>query len=136
MAEELSDQQQVQQQTLSLQVTTLEQQVATLEDEIDALEAGGSDTLEQARQRLVDQQADFVQRFDEVSIDSSLASGGAQIVQPASVPSDPIRPKPLSNMLIGLVVGSDHRHGRGLPPRVLRRLDHLAVGPVQARRRT
>jgi receptor protein-tyrosine kinase len=105
VAPSLTTEQQVQQQTLALQVGTLQDQVDGLRDDIDELKLAGYDLLEQSRQRLDDQRAEFTQRNDELTVDTALASGAAQIVEPATVPSEPDQPKPVTNVIIGLIAG-------------------------------
>ena len=58
------------------------------------------------RDNLVTQQGLFRQRLDQIQVDSSLRTGAAQLVTPASAPTTPSSPKPVRNAFLGLVVGS------------------------------
>ena len=58
------------------------------------------------REALVRQQALFKQRLDELQVEATLKSGGAQLVAPASVPSSPVRPTPVRNAVLALIVGA------------------------------
>ncbi len=57
------------------------------------------------RQALVQQQALFKQTLDQLTVDANLASGGAQLVGDAVVPTAPVKPKPLRNAVLAVVVG-------------------------------
>ena len=57
------------------------------------------------REALARQQALFKQRLDELQVEATLKSGGAQLVAPASVPSSPVRPTPVRNAILALIVG-------------------------------
>jgi non-specific protein-tyrosine kinase len=59
----------------------------------------------QLRDALVQQQALFKQKLDELQVDSALKTGGAQLVTPASVPTSPVRPTTTRNALLALGVG-------------------------------
>ena len=58
---------------------------------------------------LVAQVASLSQTLDQLQVDSSLRTGGASIVEPADLPSDPVEPRPARNALFaglaGLVLG-------------------------------
>lgn len=55
---------------------------------------------------LVAQQSLFKQRLDELQVDAALKTGGAQLVTPASVPDDPVEPRPKRTAVLAFVVGS------------------------------
>lgn len=57
------------------------------------------------REQLQAQQALFRQKLDELQVDAALKSGGAQLVTPAVAPDTPIRPTPVRNAVVALVVG-------------------------------
>jgi polysaccharide biosynthesis transport protein len=63
------------------------------------------DSLLRIRDGLTTQQAPFRQKLDQLQVDASLKNGGAQVVTPAPVPSEPIRPRPVRNGLLGLGTG-------------------------------
>ncbi len=63
------------------------------------------ESLLRTRDSLSNQQAPFRQKLDQLQVDASLKNGGAQVVTPATVPSEPIRPRPVRNGLLGLSAG-------------------------------
>ncbi len=58
---------------------------------------------------LISQQNVFKQKLSELQVSTALSTGGAQIVNPATVPSGPVRPKPLVDSVlagsVGLLIG-------------------------------
>ena len=62
-------------------------------------------TVTQRRTTLISQLGLFQQRLDQLQVDSALASGGAQLVTPASTPSSPFQPTPRRNAILGIVLG-------------------------------
>jgi len=64
------------------------------------------------RDALVQAQAVFRQKLGEAQVDGSITTGGAGFVAPATLPSGPISPKPLRNVIwamssaLGLAVGA------------------------------
>ena len=63
------------------------------------------ESVSEQRQALVQQQALFKQTLDKLTVDANLASGGAQLVGRAVVPTSPIRPKPVRNAIVAGVLG-------------------------------
>lgn len=61
--------------------------------------------LTSERDSLLAQQALFRQKLDQLQVDASLKSGGAQLVTPAVAPTEPIRPTPERNAVVALTVG-------------------------------
>lgn len=57
------------------------------------------------REALVEQQARFSERLNQLEIEAALQSGGGQIVSESGVPNAPVSPTPLRNTLLALVVG-------------------------------
>ena len=49
--------------------------------------------------------ATFKQKLDQLQVDSAQKTGGAQLVEQAMLPEDPISPKPLRNSVLGLLLG-------------------------------
>ena len=84
------------------------------------------------RQALVQQQALFKQTLDKLTVDANLASGGAQLVGSAVVPTTPIKPRPVRNAVLAAFVGPHAGRRPGLPGRVPRRLDQDEGGPRTA----
>src|SRR5205823_2030092 len=54
---------------------------------------------------LVSQQALYKNRLGEIQVASTVQSGGASVVTPASVPTSPVKPKPLRNAVLALFGG-------------------------------
>jgi polysaccharide biosynthesis transport protein len=45
------------------------------------------------------------EQLDRLKLNQALQTGGAELVQPATVPSSPSSPKPLRNVMLGIVLG-------------------------------
>lgn len=58
-----------------------------------------------AKIALVEQQALFKQKRDELQVDAALRTGGAQLVKPATASASPIKPTPIRNAIVALGVG-------------------------------
>jgi len=58
-----------------------------------------------ARESLVAAQAVFKQKLDELQVDGALKRGGAQLVEPATPPTDPVSPQPVRSGVIALLLG-------------------------------
>lgn len=87
---------------LQTQIDAIDQQVAAApSDQQDALRA----SLAPQRQLLVDQQAVFRQRLDQIQVDASVQSGSAQLVRPAITPISPVEPNPLRTLALAIIVG-------------------------------
>jgi succinoglycan biosynthesis transport protein ExoP len=87
---------------LGRQIDALDRQVeAAPPADRDALKA----SLTQQRQALVSTQALFKQRLDQIQVETPLKSGGAQLVARATPSSDPVRPRPVRNGVLGLTLG-------------------------------
>ena len=96
--------------------TELQKQVTDLQEQIDALDqqiadapaeqqAALNDSLAAQRRLLVDQQALFAQRLDQLQVDAALATGGAQVVRNAELPDRPVEPALVRTALLALVLG-------------------------------
>ena len=98
----------------------IQQKITDLQARIDGVAAPSTSTTERGvtttttsanadalrqRESLQQQQALFRQKLDELQVDAALKSGGAQLVTPAVAPTVPIRPTPLRNAALALVVG-------------------------------
>ncbi len=57
------------------------------------------------RESLVASQALFKQKLDQLQVDGALKRGGAQLVTPAGVPTNPVSPQPLRSGVIALALG-------------------------------
>ncbi|MEY2398572.1 MAG: tyrosine-protein kinase [Actinomycetota bacterium] len=96
--------------------TEIQSKVSALDQQIDAISAqiSRAGTNERAtveanlgpkRDALVSQQALFKQRLDQLDVDASLKTGGAQLVTPAVANPSPVSPKPIRNGILGLLLG-------------------------------
>jgi capsular exopolysaccharide synthesis family protein len=94
----------------------IQNKIADLQRQIDELDArvAAAAPAERAavaadaaaqRTTLLNQLAGFKERFDQLQVDAALKSGGAQLVTPAAVPIDPVRPTPARNAALALAVG-------------------------------
>lgn len=54
---------------------------------------------------LIDAQAVFKQKLDQLQVDGALKQGGAQLVTPAAVPTSPVEPNPVRTGLLALFLG-------------------------------
>jgi non-specific protein-tyrosine kinase len=94
----------------------VQNKVTALQTQLDALTAqlNATDPRTGAEQRsrlqgqieqLVSQQSLFRQKLDELQVDAALKTGGAQLVTPASVPTDPIKPRPRRVGAVSGIIG-------------------------------
>lgn len=99
--------------------TELEPKVADLTNELNSLEAhqGSSATQVSA---LASQLAAYQSQYEQLQVDASLASGSAELVTRATQPSRPSSPRPVLDVLVGLVIGLGAGVGLSL---LLERLD-------------
>lgn len=94
---------------LESQIADLDSQISAIDQQIDATPADQRDQVERdfspQRQALVNQLSSFKERLDQMQIDAALSSGGAQLVQPASLPAGPVEPTPVRSGSLAVVVG-------------------------------
>jgi len=88
----------------------LEKQLNPLQDQLNSAPIGpqrDAKNLELGPRitSLLGVESTFKATLDKLQIDAALKSGGVQLVAPATVPTSPVRPTPLRNALLGLVVG-------------------------------
>ena len=57
------------------------------------------------REGLESQRFFFRQKAEQLNVDTQLKNGGSQLVAPAVAPTDPIRPQPVRNVLLGVLAG-------------------------------
>lgn len=79
----------------------IQRKIADLQKQIDATSPGAA----QQRDTLLQQQALFRQKLDQLQVDAALKTGGAQLVTSASVPDSPVKPTPVQSTMLALVVG-------------------------------
>ena len=68
-------------------------------------QTGAAQQLAARRDSLIRQQALFSQRLDELEVDASVKGREALLLTPASVPSTPVSPQPVRDLLLALLVG-------------------------------
>ena len=73
--------------------------ITELQKQVDAAPPGSQ------KDSLVQAQALFKQKLDQLQVDGALKQGGAQLVTPATAPTSPVEPRPLRSGLIALVAG-------------------------------
>jgi len=77
----------------------VQSKITDLQKQIDASPPGG------AREALVQAQAVFKQKLDQLQVVGALKRGGAQLVTPATVPTNPVSPQPVRSGILALVFG-------------------------------
>ncbi|HVE94940.1 MAG TPA: polysaccharide biosynthesis tyrosine autokinase [Acidimicrobiales bacterium] len=94
---------------IQTKVTSLEKEIDAISAQITAAGEARRSAVEAnlgpRRDALVSQQAIFKQRLDQLQVDASLKTGGAQLVTPAVAGDNPVSPNPVRNALLGLVFG-------------------------------
>ena len=73
--------------------------ITELQRQIDAAGPGAQ------RDSLIESQSVFKRTLDQLQVDGSLKQGGAQLVTPAQVPTDPVAPQPLRTGVLALGLG-------------------------------
>lgn len=86
-------------------VSKLQDQIDDLDKQIATASDNSKPALEAQRQRLVDQQAVFQSRLDQLQVDASVQTGSAQPVRSAEVPDGPVEPSPLRTGVLAVIVG-------------------------------
>jgi len=95
--------------------TELQKKVTELQQKVEAIDQTVLDAPEEQRAQveadnagerriLVDQQALFNQKLDELQVDAALTAGSAQVVRQASQPASPIEPTPLRTAAVALII--------------------------------
>ncbi|MEZ5225054.1 MAG: polysaccharide biosynthesis tyrosine autokinase [Ilumatobacteraceae bacterium] len=90
---------------LAATVGDLDGQIADLEARISDVNLEDDSTLERSRQTLFDQESEFIQRLDELQVESALTTGGAELLTPAEVPAAPASPKPINAAVLAIIAG-------------------------------
>ncbi|MDQ6927036.1 MAG: polysaccharide biosynthesis tyrosine autokinase [Actinomycetota bacterium] len=94
---------------IQTQIDDIQKQMDSAEAEVGAAPAAQQAAVRQSvnnrKDLLSSQQAVFRQKLDQLQVDQAIKSGGAQLVTPATVPTSPVRPQPLRNAAIALVLG-------------------------------
>jgi len=96
-------------QQIQTKITALDQQIDALSARVARASPAERASLDEAvrpkRDALVSQQAIFKQRLDQLDVDASLKTGGAQLVTPAVASNKPVSPNPVRNGVMGLLFG-------------------------------
>lgn len=94
---------------IQAQVDALQPQIDALTEQISSAPEKERASVEQnfgpRRDALVSQQSVFKQQLNQLQVSTPLVKGGAQLINPATPPTDPVEPLPLRNGLLGLGVG-------------------------------
>jgi len=90
-------------------ISSLDTQIKALDNQIASAPAGARDTaasnLGPQRDSLIQQKGVFQQQLNQLQVNASLTSGGAQIVTSATAPTSPVSPRPKRTAAIALVIG-------------------------------
>jgi non-specific protein-tyrosine kinase len=94
---------------IQAQIDDIQKQIDAAEAEVGAAPAAQQASVRQSvngrKDLLASQQSVFRQKLDQLQVDQAIKSGGAQLVTPATVPASPVRPQPVRNAIIALVLG-------------------------------
>jgi non-specific protein-tyrosine kinase len=94
---------------IQTKVTELGQQSAELDRRIATLSgaqrAAQEPNIRAQQEALLQQQTAFKQKLDQLQVEKSLKSGGAQIVTRASVPQSPVEPRPVRTGVLAAGLG-------------------------------
>jgi succinoglycan biosynthesis transport protein ExoP len=91
---------------VSLKISDQQAQLDQLDRRIADAPSAQKAGLTAERDSVARQQALFKQRLDELQVEAALKSGGAQLVAAATQPTSPVRPTPVRNAILALVVGA------------------------------
>jgi len=90
-------------------VADLQRQMDGLDGQVNAAPAANQGTVRQnlagQKDALLQQQSLFKQKLDQLQVDAAIRTGGAQLVSRALVPTSPIKPTPVRNGALALVLG-------------------------------
>lgn len=96
-------------QQIQAKMAELEKQIDGLDEQAASSAGGRADgdrgAISEQKEALIQQQALFKQRLDQLQVDAALKSGGAQLVASASPPTSPVEPRPLRNAVLGVLFG-------------------------------
>jgi capsular exopolysaccharide synthesis family protein len=107
----VSTRQRQQNDTLSSAGAQVQNKIHDIEQQLNALDAqappgvGVRSDLNTQRLSLQSQYALYKQKLDQLQIDASLKDAGVQITSAAPIPTTPIRPRPLRDAVLALIIG-------------------------------
>ncbi len=90
---------------LQTKITEIQGKIDDLDARIAASTTDDDTSTEADRKVLVDQQASFRERIDQLQVDAALSAGNAELVRPAVAPVEPIEPTPVRTAALAAVVG-------------------------------
>src|SRR4051812_28330750 len=90
---------------LEKKITELQDQIETLGAKIDASSTDDDSAAEAERRSLDDQLSSFREHIDQLQIDAALSAGNAELIRPASVPIEPVKPTPVRTATLAALVG-------------------------------
>jgi len=90
---------------LQSKITDLQTQIDQLDATINASTTDDDSTAEAHRRSLDDQLSLFRQRIDQLQVDAALSAGNAELIRPASAPTEQIKPTPVRTATIAALVG-------------------------------
>jgi succinoglycan biosynthesis transport protein ExoP len=90
---------------LGAKITALEREMETIDRQIAAAPSGSPlvSSLSSQRSQVATQVVNFKQKLNQLQVDTSLKTGGSQLLAPAAVPGSPASPQPRRN---GAVAGA------------------------------
>lgn len=90
---------------IQAKIVETQAEIDELEARLAAAEPAQQATLQAQLEALVSQVALFEQRLDEVQVEAALKTGGVQLAAAATVPTEPVSPRPLRNSLLAVLLG-------------------------------
>ena len=86
-------------------ITEIQQRIDAIPPPVAATDDPPAGAASPLRQSLLQQQSVFQDKLNELQVNASLQSGGAEVVSPAVLPESPVRPRPVRNVAVALVLG-------------------------------
>jgi len=90
---------------LQTKITELQTQIDQLDAKIGASTTDDDTAAESDRNSLDDQLSVFRERIGQLQVDSALSAGSAELIRPASAPTEPVKPTPVRTATLAAVVG-------------------------------
>lgn len=84
----------------------LQAQISQLDQSVNEAPAAQREAIRANRESLITEQGLYRKRLNELQIDTRVSAGAARVVERATPPSAPVKPTPVRNVLLALVVGS------------------------------
>ena len=90
---------------IQVQIDAIQTQIDRVDSQLVDAPAAQLASLNATRTSLSSRQDAFRQRLEEVQVDASLTSGGAQLVASASPPGAPVQPTPVRDVVLAVLAG-------------------------------